>query len=122
MEFRFYSIAPRSGIPLSIPLSFFFFFGGFFLIPIPTGLSHYPINGGGCLYAPILGAPLPPFFLLVPIRGAPLPVSFFTASIAKGIPILASKVPRNPPDYVFVGFIWTPEPDSESFASWITNP
>ena len=56
-----------------------------------------PEKGGGGI--PILGAPLP---LLVPIRGAPFPVVFFIASIASGIPILANKVPRNPPDCVLL--------------------
>ena len=115
MEFWFYSIAPRSGIPLngeflpnSRPSPFFFFLIGFFflivffLIPIPTGLSHVPINGSGCLYAPILGAPLPPFFLLVPIRGAPLPVLPVKAFRRSGIPMLANRVPKNPPDCVLL--------------------
>ena len=63
IEFRFYSIAPTSGIelnrlfgPNSRPFHFFFLVG-FFFIPIPN-LSHVPIKGGG-LYIPILGAPLP---------------------------------------------------------------
>ena len=93
-------------------LTFCFFFGSlFFLILITKVFGQVPINGGGCLYAPILGAPLPPFLLLDPIRGAPLPAIFFMASIARGTPIDANKVPKNPHDCVFVGFIWTPEPD-----------
>ena len=112
MKFRFYNIAPTSGIllnglfgPNRRPFPFLFLFVCFF--PIPT-LFHVPIYGGG-LYIPILGAPLPPFGGGgSPILGAPLPVKAFSTI---GIPILASKVPRKPPDCVFVGFTTTPEPD-----------
>ena len=115
IEFRFYSIAPTSGIelnglfgPKSRPFPFFFLVG-FFFIPIPACLPHDPIKGGG-LYKPILGAPLPPCGggMGSPILGVPFPVKAFNII---GIPILASKVPRKPPDCIFVGFITTPEPD-----------
>ena len=111
MEFWFHSIAPRSGMllnglfgPNNRPFPFFGCL--FFFIPIPACLSHVPMKGGG-LYTPILGAPLP-LFGGDPILGAPFPVKAFNTI---GIPILASKVPRKPPDCVFVGFITTPEPD-----------
>ena len=99
-KFRFYNIAPTSGIelnglfgPNSRPFPFFlvdFFF------PIPACVfGHDPVKGGGC-HTPILGAPLPSFGGLgVPIWGAPLPVKAFNTI---GIPILASKVPSQPPD------------------------
>ena len=98
MKFRFYNIAPTSGIelnglfgPNSRPFPFFLV--GFFF-PIPTFLFHDPIKGGGC-HTPILGAPLPPCGGLggSPILGAPFPVKAFNT---RGISILASKVPRKP--------------------------
>ena len=54
------------------------------------------MKGGGSLYIPILGAPLPPFGgwgIGNPILGAPLPVKAFNTI---GIPILPSKVQGNP--------------------------
>lgn len=87
---------PSSSPRLSVDCFFFF-----------TPSPQVPINGGGDWYIPICGVAPPSFFggggWYIPICGALLPLKIFlTKSTVIGTPKEASRLPRNPPDWILV--------------------